>query len=115
MPLPRPRPTAPARRSPGAVIEEDLALLPAIHELLFALDDPGAALARVEGTAQKLPPLAARVIERAQRSAGQLDLRAALGRIGNRGLEAVLLELLEDMTILKADLDDRAKAAASSA
>jgi hypothetical protein len=32
-------------------------------------------------------------------------LAGALGIVGNRGLETVLLELLEDLTVLRADLE----------
>lgn len=105
------------RPQPGEVTPDDLGRLSELHALLFALDDPTAALPKVLELATKLPPLGPRIVALAQRripSRRDLDLRAALSLLGNRGVELVLLELLEDLTILKADLDDASRAAAAA-
>jgi hypothetical protein len=52
------------------------------------------------------PVLTARVLRAARARSTSIDsLNAALQLIGNRGLEKVLLEFLEDLTSLKADLE----------
>lgn len=104
-----PAPTRPgvvARR--GMVTSADLHRLSDIHALLFALDDPGAALDAVSNLCEKIPALGERVLDLATRGnvrPPRGNLRGALQAVGNRGLERVLLELLEDLTILKSDLD----------
>lgn len=93
---------------PEGVTPAHLGQLPEIHELLFALDDPHAALPRVVALSAKLRPLASRVIALARERAPRrdvTDLTSAVSVVGNRGLEMVLLGLLEDLTILKSDLE----------
>ncbi|MCC6901893.1 MAG: hypothetical protein IT377_23180 [Polyangiaceae bacterium] len=89
---------------PTRVGPEHLALTGAIFSLLRALDDPLVGTAELERLVAAIPVLAARCIRKASRA--PLPLGAALARMGNRGLEAVLLELLEDLTICKADADE---------
>jgi hypothetical protein len=76
-----------------------------IQELLHALNDPYANIGRLVGG---ISVLAARCVFRAQSRSPKLDVTSidhALTLIGNKGLEAELLALLEDLTILKAEQD----------
>lgn len=94
----------------GAVSPHDLKRLGDLHALLFVLDDPTAALGEVTALCARLPALEARILALANTAGAYrrtLDLRTALSLVGNRGLERVLLELLEDLTVLKADLDEQ--------
>jgi hypothetical protein len=81
---------------------EHLKHLDKIHDLLTALNDPYANIGRLVAA---IPVLAARCVARAiQRS--KIDINSidhALTLIGNKGLEAELLTLLEDLTVLNAE------------
>ena len=114
------QPTVPPRRRirvrPEDVAPEDLERLQAIHDLLATLNDPLASQSRVEKMCMAMPVLSARLIShvraaRPMRPPTGLD--EALRFAGNRGVEVVLLQLLEDLTVLKADLDDEQRAVAS--
>ena len=99
-----------SRRVTTEVTEADLARLEVLHEILALLGDPQAASARLEPLCREMPPLSQRLIALARRRlpmSSMVDVRRALSVIGNQGLEHVLLGLLEDLTILKADCDDR--------
>ncbi len=77
--------------------------------MLAALNDPAAGVPQLEKICVELPTLGARVIAEAQRVAPDRTVEHvgyALGVLGNRGLEEILLQYLEDLTILKADLED---------
>lgn len=87
---------------PTRVGPEHLALTERILALLRALDDPLVGNDTIERHVAGIPVLAARCVRRASRLQA-LPLGQALARIGNRGLEGVLLELLEDLTVLKAE------------
>jgi hypothetical protein len=92
------------------VTPPDLKRLDAIHLLLEALRDPLASSKLIEHRVQQIPVLMARMIRYARKSAPARDVKtlsAALGVVGNRGLETVLLELLEDLTVLRADLEEQ--------
>lgn len=89
---------------PTRVGPEHLALTGRIFALLRALDDPLVGTAQLEQLVAAIPVLAARCAHKAGRA--PLSLGAVLARIGNGGLEAVLLQLLEDLTICKADADE---------
>ena len=94
----------------GEVTEADLARLDVLHEILALLGDPQAASARLEPLCREMPPLAQRLVTVARRRlplSSMVDVRRALAVIGNQGLERVLLGLLEDLTVLKADCEDR--------
>jgi hypothetical protein len=94
------------------VIESDLKKLDAIHHLLEALRDPLASSKLIEHRVSQVPVLSARMIRFARRGhPGRTisNLANALALVGNRGLETVLLELLEDLTVLRADLEDAAQ------
>jgi HD-like signal output (HDOD) protein len=87
----------------------DLQKLDAIHHLLEALRDPLASGKLIEHRVSQVPVLSARMIRFARRGhPGRTisTLANALALVGNRGLETVLLELLEDLTVLRADLEE---------
>ncbi|MDX2052380.1 MAG: HDOD domain-containing protein [Polyangiaceae bacterium] len=82
--------------------------LPTIHELLSALNDPYAPSNLIADLVFRIPVLSARCLRRANSPVRQLrrdEVAKVLTKIGNRGLEAELLQLLEDLTTLKADLE----------
>jgi hypothetical protein len=96
------------RADPCAVAEEDLKSLGDIHALLRALNDAYAGGARVGDLVSKLPVLQARCLRRAiKRNPAKVHctLPEALTLIGNIGLESELLQLLEDLTVLSAELE----------
>ena len=92
------------RSDPTRVGPEHLGLTTDLVVLLRALDDPLAGTATLERLISAIPVLQARCVQRASRE--PVPLGAALARLGTRGLAAVLLALLEDLTIAKADFDD---------
>lgn len=83
---------------------EDLEHLGALHSLLAALNDQYASVSKLAMLTSQQPVLTARVMKHAKNRSNTVEtLNAALQLIGNRGLEKVLLEYLEDLTMLKAD------------
>jgi hypothetical protein len=95
-------------QKPWEVIPEDLACLDSVRSLLSALNDAYASTARIQTLIADIPVLAARCVRRI----GQVRyddpalLARALTDIGNMGLERELLSLLEDLTMLQADLQE---------
>jgi hypothetical protein len=88
----------------------DLQRLSLVKDLLGLLNDPYVGPYKLAETITHIPVFAARCRREAAMSRPRSeveDIERALNVIGNRGIEKVLLELLEDMTILKADLDGR--------
>lgn len=88
------------------VSDEDLENLGEIHELLRVLNDPLAAGMDLAKHIERIPPLRERILRTARIRTGHLDmqdLRPALMLLGNQGVEAELLTLLEDLTIAKAE------------
>lgn len=86
----------------------DLKRLDLVKELLGLLNDPYVGPYKLSETIGHIPVFAARCRREAAlyRPRSEVeDIERALNVIGNRGIEKVLLELLEDMTILKADLE----------
>ena len=80
-----------------------------IHELLRAMNDPFAAGRNIGNLVSQIPILAARCLHRALSRSSKIEINSlehAIALIGNRGLEAELLDLLEDLTIAKSKLDD---------
>jgi hypothetical protein len=109
---PRPR----LREHPEDVAPDDLHRLDAIHALLATLNDPLASQPQIERLCAAMPVLSARLIAygRAAWPKRKIErLADSLRLVGNRGVEVVLLQLLEDLTVLKADLDDDQEAAAA--
>lgn len=88
------------------VTDADLAHVETIKELLRVLNDPCAGEAQLARLIERVPVLAARCIARA-RHAHPLrqarTVRQALSLIGNRGIEAEVLNVLEDLTIVKSE------------
>jgi hypothetical protein len=85
-----------------------------LHALLLDLNDPYASTESLTPHIAQIPLLRARCIDRATSQAfgRQFDtLEQVMMVLGNRGLEAVLLELLEDMTIAKGEFDAAAEKA----
>ena len=88
----------------------DLQRLGLVKDLLALLNDPYVGPYKLAETIEHIPVFAARCRREAAlfRPRSEVeDIERALNVIGNRGIEKVLLELLEDMTILKADLEGR--------
>ena len=90
---------------------EDLKHLEVLHAILRLLNEPSQSARPLAALVQKMPVLEARVrrVYRApqwytEELYGEPDVVTVLVMIGNRGFEAVLLELLEDLTVLNADL-----------
>lgn len=97
-----PRPTNPE--------PQDLLHLQALHGILGALNDPSAGVHQLKAFCNRLPSLRNRIVAAAEttsRAGREIDLGYALAVLGNRGLGEVLLQYLEDLTILKSDLEDR--------
>lgn len=95
-----------------AVQPADLGHLPALHGILAALNDPGAGVSQLRDLCNELPSLSARIMEHARGMAPHHEVRDvgyALAILGNKGLEQVLLPYLEDLTVLKTDLEDAKK------
>ncbi|MCA9627667.1 MAG: hypothetical protein KC766_08380 [Myxococcales bacterium] len=87
----------------------DLEHLPEIKALLLSLNDAFASGPALEALIRSIPVLSMRVIRSALWKRDDLDrcsLGYALALIGNRGLEDTLMQLLEDLTELKHDLED---------
>jgi hypothetical protein len=81
-----------------------------IHQLLRAMDDPYAAGRNIGNLVAGIPILAARCIHRATSRSTKIEINSldhAIALIGNRGLEAELLDLLEDLTIAKSKLENQ--------
>jgi len=90
------------------VTAKDLTRLAQVKELLTLLNDAYVGPLKLAECIDQIPVFAARCC----REASRLRMRShgdkiewALQVLGNRGVEKVLLELLEDMTILKSDLE----------
>jgi len=85
---------------------EDLQHLHMVHDLLSALNDPYASRGKIEMLTAVSSVLTARVLGHARARSASIDsLGAALNLIGNRGLEAVLMQFLEDLTVYKSQLE----------
>ncbi|HMA95762.1 MAG TPA: hypothetical protein VKP30_23895 [Polyangiaceae bacterium] len=90
------------------VNREDLKRLGQVKELLTLLNDPYIGSYKLTACLDALPVLTARcrreaALHRPRAEAERID--RALSVLGNRGLEKVLLEFLEDMTILRSELE----------
>jgi hypothetical protein len=79
-----------------------------IHALLRALNDPYASK-NIGTLVGQIQILALRCIDRASSRSSKIEINSldhAINLIGNRGLESVLFDLLEDLTMLKSKLDE---------
>lgn len=91
------------------VKKDDLKRLDQVKELLSLLNDPYIGPYKLTDCIEGLPALAARCKREAAlvRPRSEVEqIERALNVLGNRGIEKVLLELLEDMTILKSELEE---------
>lgn len=89
------------------VRQEHLGELRPIHELLKAINDPVQAAGRIAPLLDAIPVLVARCERRLLRKSPYAEWHSTdhlLSLIGNAGLESELLELLEDLTQLKYDM-----------
>jgi hypothetical protein len=107
----KPEKKAPRKRAanPYDVTAEDLEDLDDIHGLLRVLNDPMAAGRDVGQYIEQIPRLKERILRSARLRSGHIDMKdlgPALVILGNKGLESELLQLLEDMTIAKAEMAD---------
>jgi hypothetical protein len=104
-----------ARRAPWEVVPADLDRLDAVRSLLSALNNAYVSTSQIHTLILDIPVLAARCLRRigskAQVTPAQLE--RALTSIGNMGLEAELLGLLEDLTTCQADLEEAQRAPSS--
>jgi hypothetical protein len=92
------------------VLAEHLASLDPIHKLLRAMNDPFEAANRIAPLVDEIPVLVARCERQLLRKSPYAEWKSTahlLSLIGNRGLESVLLSLLEDLTTLKMDLAEQ--------
>ena len=93
---------------------EDLKHLDVLHKILRLLNEPKQSAAPLARLIEKLPVLEARV-RRSYRppqwytedTYGEPDVTTVLVMMGNRAFEAVLLELLEDLTILNGEIQNQ--------
>lgn len=88
---------------------DDLKRLSQVQELLTLLNDPYIGPYKLADCIEGLPVLAARCRREAalHRPRNEVEsIERALNVLGNRGIEKVLLELLEDMTIFKSEFED---------
>jgi hypothetical protein len=89
---------------------EDLNHLASLHGILGALNDPAAGVHQLKEFCGRLPSLGNRIVaaaELARPGRDDIELGYALAVLGNRGLGEVLLQYLEDLTVLKADLEEQ--------
>lgn len=86
---------------------EDLQRLEVIHGILALLRDPAASAQALAHLVDELPVLHDRLEARYHGRAGRAPSSTVqlVVQLGNRAFEGVLLELLEDLTVLHADLE----------
>lgn len=92
-----------------AATVEDLEHLPQVKALLSALNDPYVGVGTLAMLVDAIPLLRARCQHDAfmVRPSWRVDhSELVLGVIGNKGLEKNLLAVLEDLTVLKAGLEE---------
>lgn len=90
----------------------DLAHLAVLRQTLSVLNDAGASAARIAECIERFPALKARVQRRLHHGESLRpgpSLAVHLARLGNREFEKLLLELLEDLTMLRGDIDEAAE------
>ena len=88
-----------------AVSTSDLRQLDVVRRMLTLLNEPAAGAAELARLVDEMPVLAARLAERCAVKAGNRagSSFTGLSFLGNRDFEAVLFELLEDLTDLAAE------------
>ncbi len=97
-----------ARKDSTRVVLSDLARLEAVHALLAALNDASASAGALAALVERVSPLRARLAARFRTrypSRALPRIAEQLALLGNHELEHSLLQLLEDLTLLRADAD----------
>lgn len=93
----------------ATVARPDLARLGIIREILTQLNDMNAGADRLSGHVERFPALSARIsLDYMLVRPGTKTLpglREQITVIGNQRLEAVLFALLEDLTVLRSEID----------
>lgn len=92
---------------PGQVTHADLARIDTISSLLGTLNDPRAGADVLARHVSDIPALKARISRRFLRANPELTrhgLAQQIAILGNRVIEGILLELLEDVVTLHSDL-----------
>ena len=101
------RPGAPPV-DPTVVSAEDVARIDVLQELLMTLNDPAASARAIGRHVEQSPVLRARIAARFRQRWGERDLprRPAdqIAALGNRELEGVLFQLLEDIVMLHTEM-----------
>ncbi len=106
---PPPRESRPSPKESELVVSPaDVERIDVLQSLLTTLNDPRASATALARDAERLPVLRARIEVRYRaRSASNYApprLSEQIGRLGNRELEGILLELLEDVVIVGSEL-----------
>ena len=100
------RSSIPPRGAPRLLRTEvsvsDLQHLDVLRRILGVLEEPAAGARALAQLIDEMPVLAARLSEHAMTTT-EATTEAELAFVGNRRLEAVLFELLEDLTVLSAE------------
>jgi hypothetical protein len=98
----------PPKESELVVSEADVERIDVLQSLLTTLNDPRASATALARDVERMPVLQARIEVRYRaRSGGNYApprLSEQIGRLGNRELEGILLELLEDVVIVGSEL-----------
>jgi hypothetical protein len=97
---------------PTCVCAADIERLDIIHALLSELNDPRASAVTLAPFIDAFPPLRARIgraFELRRPNSRATNIAAQIVCLGNREVEMVLLELLEDLTMLRAELLEAAE------
>lgn len=90
------------------VVESDLEHIERFLLLLRTLDDPLVSRDILARRVNDIPVLTARCLARASNPTRKVkQLSEALSILGNFGLERILFDLLEELTILKSDVSAR--------
>jgi hypothetical protein len=104
----------PPREPDEVVTPNDLLQLPALHQILAVLNDEHAGAPQIARSVEQLPVLKARISHRYRQRHGARTLPSLaeqIARVGNGELERMLLEFLEDLTLLRGELDAAAESA----
>ncbi len=94
--------------NPGAVTVADLTRLDSIRDLLATLNDANAGARALSKHIAEIPVLRARIENQFARKFSGKKIPAVvdlIALVGNRQIEEILLLLLEDLTILRGELD----------
>jgi hypothetical protein len=103
LPLPEPSPEVEDRT---LVVAEDVERIQVLCDLLLALNDPAASARTIAKYVEQYPVLRARIEVRYRQRCGDRALprpASQIATLGNRELEVVLLQLLEDIVTFHCD------------